>query len=335
MKLLISSHAFRPSVGGIETMSFVLAHACMDAGHEVKLVTQTPSAQLEDFPFEVIRQPGLKQLYDLVRWCDVYFQNGISLQLACPLVFVPRPWVVAHHTWISRVNGDKGWQDLLKQYMLRFATSISVSRAIAKHLPTPSITIPNCYRDEFRQLPGVPRTKQLVFLGRLVSDKGADILLRALAHLKQHKLSPELTIIGVGPEEQVLRRLAEDIGVAGQVDFVGQKTGLELVQLLNAHEILVVPSRWQEPFGLVALEGAACGCVVVGSAGGGLKEAIGPCGTTFANGDTKALAQQLALLLSSPRELKARRDRAEAHLSSYRSTKVASAYLKVLEGAAR
>jgi glycosyltransferase involved in cell wall biosynthesis len=46
------------------------------------------------------------------------------------------------------------------------------------------------------------------------------------------------------------------------VDFVGTKTDHELVKLLNTHQIMVVPSLWNEPFGLVALEGVACGCVL-------------------------------------------------------------------------
>jgi len=80
-----------------------------------------------------------------------------------------------------------------------------------------------------------------------------------------------LTIIGSGPEEYSLRKLADDIGITGQVSFLGVKRGEESARLLNQHEILVIPSRWEEPFGIVSLEGIACGCVVIGSEGGGLK----------------------------------------------------------------
>jgi glycogen(starch) synthase len=120
-----------------------------------------------------------------------------------------------------------------------------------------------------------------------------------------------------------------------QVDFVGHKNRDELVRLLNAHQIMVIPSRWQEPFGVVALEGIACGCVVVGSAGGGLKDAIGACGLTFPNGNTEALAEILYNLLLQPDKLVLYRKNASAHLANHRAAKVAGEYLKVLAKAAR
>ena len=103
------------------------------------------------------------------------------------------------------------------------------------------------------------------------------------------------------------------------------------MQLLNAHQILVIPSRWQEPFGIVALEGIACGCVVVGSEGGGLKEAIGDCGPTFPNGDVQALTQTLVELLTNTGKLSTYRANAASHLSHHTSKAVAKAYLQVLE----
>src|SRR5213079_3168482 len=132
---------------------------------------------------------------------------------------------------------------------------------------------------------------------RLVSDKGADLVLRAMKILHQGNLKPDLTIVGSGPEEKSLQRLARELALDRQVTFAGPKAGEELATLLNRHQILVIPSRWAEPFGIVALEGIACGCAVVGSSDGGLKEAIGPCGVTFENGNENALANCLAKLL--------------------------------------
>lgn len=78
---------------------------------------------------------------------------------------------------------------------------------------------------------------------------------------------------------------------------------------------MVVPSLWDEPFKIVALEGIACGCVVVGSKGGGLKDAIGPCGLTFDNGDVAGLTAQLINLLANLDQLTAYRKKAKEHLS--------------------
>ncbi len=182
-------------------------------------------------------------------------------------------------------------------------------------------------------MPGVARDKDLVFLGRLVSDKGADLLLDALANLKTRGLAPRLTIIGRGPEEPNLRRQAAELGITDQVEFAGLQTGEDLARALNAHKILVVPSRWQEPFGIVALEGIACGCVVIGSEGGGLKDAIGPCGVTFPNGDVERLADALASLLAHPERLADYRASAASHLARHKKADVARAYLEVFDAA--
>ena len=103
-----------------------------------------------------------------------------------------------------------------------------------------------------------------------------------------------------------------------------------MAELLNRHRILVVPSRWAEPFGIVALEGIACGCVVVGSENGGLKEAIGPCGITFENGNVRALADQLKRLLNEPEAQASFRQHAVEHLAKFQSDAVAAACLRLM-----
>ena len=99
---------------------------------------------------------------------------------------------------------------------------------------------------------------------------------------------------------------------------------------MNQHAIIVIPSRWAEPFGVVALEGIACGCIAVGSADGGLPDAIGDCGMTFYNGDSENLADRLAdLLRYSELRQKFRAARA-AHLAQFRAHSVAQRYLALL-----
>jgi glycosyltransferase involved in cell wall biosynthesis len=336
MKILIYSPLFYPSIGGLEAVISILAHEFIEQGHEVKLVSQTLAIDSKTFPFEVIRRPKPNQLLSLTNWCDIYFQGCISLKGLWPWLVARKPLIVTHQTWYRRSSGSLSWQDYLKYLATQFTTNISASYALAQHIPAPSVVIPNPYREDiFYEMPKIERGKELAFLGRLVSDKGADLLIEALAHLKASGLTPRLTIIGSGPEELKLRQQVEKLNLTGQIDFVGVKVAQELAQLLNAHHILVVPSRWQEPFGIVALEGIACGCIVVGSEAGGLKEAIGSCGVTFPNGDVKALTQVLAKLLSSPDELSNYRATAAAHLSHHQKTTVAKAYLQVFERAIR
>jgi glycosyltransferase involved in cell wall biosynthesis len=334
MKVLIYSPLFYPSIGGLETVVSILAHEFLHQGWQVKLVSQTSDVDSKCFPFEVIRRPNSQNFLKLMRWCDVYFQPNISLKGIWLLPISFKPWVVAHNSWYTRTDGSLSWQDYLKHFLLRFATGISVSQAVAAHVSNQSTVIPNPYREDiFHEISGIFRDKELVFLGRLVSDKGADLLLDALANIKVLGLTPRLTIIGTGPEESKLRQQVKDLDLSDRVEFVGVKVEQELAQLLNSHQIMVVPSRWQEPFGVVALEGIACGCAIVGSDGGGLKEAIGPCGATFPNGDVQALTQVLANLLTHPEQLTQYRQSAASHLSRHRKADVAKAYLQVFERA--
>jgi glycosyltransferase involved in cell wall biosynthesis len=333
MNVLIYSPAFLPSIGGIELGQALLAERLAGRGHQVTVATTTPSDRPDELPYRVLRRPGPAALLRAVAACDVFFQANVSLRGLWPLLLVRRPWAVSHHSWYRRPDGRIAWQDRLKRRLLRHASvSIAVSHAFARDLDTPCEVIPNPYRDElFRVLPGVERDRDLLFVGRLVSDKGVDVLLAALARLAATGTRPRLTVVGEGPELPRLRQQAERLALQAQVDFAGARTGEPLVALLNRHRILVVPSRYDEPFGVVALEGIACGCVVVGSAGGGLPEAIGPCGATFRNGDAADLAAVLAGLLADPARLAALRAGAREHLAAHASERIARRYLEALE----
>jgi glycosyltransferase involved in cell wall biosynthesis len=103
-----------------------------------------------------------------------------------------------------------------------------------------------------------------------------------------------------------------------------------LARLLNRHRVLVVPSLCAEGFGLAALEGIACGCVVLGSKVGGLPEAIGCCGATFRADDAEELAEMLGEMLRSPEQLERFRTDAEQHLEKHRPDAVARRYLESL-----
>jgi glycogen synthase len=336
VKILIGSHRFSPDVGGIETASALLATEFAALGQEVRLVTETAQKDREPWPFQVFRQPSLRSLVEHARWCEIFFQNNISLRSLFAAFLCRKPWVVAHQTWITRVNGTLSWRDHLKRFLLRFATNVAISESIANNIRVRCHRIGNPYRsDVFNLLPNRLRDRQIAFLGRLVSDKGLDILIKALGLLRASDINPKLTVIGSGPEESAMRELASTCQVRKQIEFLGLRTGSELAEILNAHQIMVVPSRWSEPFGIVALEGIACGCVVVGSENGGLREAIGPCGLTFTNGSVEGLAATLRMLLSDAKLCETLRANREEHLVRFEARTVAREYLRVFEGVAR
>jgi glycosyltransferase involved in cell wall biosynthesis len=123
-----------------------------------------------------------------------------------------------------------------------------------------------------------------------------------------------------------------DLKLAATVEFVGSQIGAQLAETLNRHRILVVPSRWPEPFGIVALEAIACGCVVVGSDQGGLPEAIGGCGITFPNNDARALAQSLTAVIKDSAWRETLLSHADSHLAKFDKSRVAQTYLELFNG---
>ncbi len=332
MRILLLSYAFAPSVGGIETVSRLLAEEFLRAGHELKLITDTPDTEPNQFPYPVFRRPRARQLFALHSWAEIVFHNNISLNYAWPLLLFRRPWFVAHHIWIGD-SPRPHWRERLKLRLLRFATNISISRAVARSLPVPAEIVGDPYDDSIFFSAGAvsPQTAtDLIYTGRLVSDKGVDLLLQAVARLRGRGLRPGLTIAGDGSDKTALQNLAAELGLESQVTFVGQKAPAELAALLRAHRVHIVPSRWEEPFGIVALEGLACGCELVIAESGGLVEAAGGCATVFKRGDAAALEAALAEVLS-PNRVRSDPVRRRAHLQQHTKAAVARRYLDLFQ----
>ncbi len=110
---------------------------------------------------------------------------------------------------------------------------------------------------------------QLLFVGRIRRTKGVDTVIEALAQLPE----AQLTLIGKGdPDyEQEVRALADELGVSDRMTWA-TATRDELRQRYADADVLVFPSRWREPLGLVPLEAMACGTPVVATGRGGSGE---------------------------------------------------------------
>lgn len=332
MRILLCSHVFPPHVGGIETVSAILAERWVCVGASVTVVTQTPGDQISK-NYKIVRRPPLSRLRSLAKEVDIIFQNNISLRTLVPLLASRKPIVIAHQTWLNRSEGRRGWQDYLKLSILPLCRNIAISKAIAESLPVRSVVIGNPFEsNEFVHSAVDSRPKDIVFMGRLVSDKGCDLVLRALTILKAEGICPSFSVIGDGPEMPTLRRVAAETGLSSQVRFCGalrEGRGKEVAQ----HKIMVVPSVWAEPFGVVALEGIAAGCAIAASNTGGLPEAVGPCGLLFPNGNVEALAAVLRQLLVDSSLRESLIAGSACHLQEFHPEAVAKRYLQVFETA--
>lgn len=336
MKILICTPTFKPVIGGIETVGALLAERFGVDGHEVIVATLAANGTRGDeLDYPVARAPGLPLLRRMGAWADVVLHNQISLRLAAPLATLRTPSVVMHHAWLPR-HGPGRWAGAAKRALAAQSVNLAVSQALADSLPMPCEVVPNPYaNDVFLPMPAITRRRDLVFVGRWVSDKGVELLLQALVRLRARGALPTLTLIGEGPEEAALRARVAEWGLDAQVSFAGPRRGRVLAALLNAHRVVVVPSVWDEPFGLAAIEGMACGCVPVVSRSGGLPQAVGAAGVLFDKGDAGALADAIGSVLSDQALRQRLRAAAAAQLMPHRAGPAARRVLSVLQAAAQ
>lgn len=134
----------------------------------------------------------------------------------------------------------------------------------------------------------VPGPVDLLYAGQLLRGKGVHVLLRAMALMRRPRT---LDVVGTGNFEPYLRQLAERLGVAERVRWRGAVPNA--ADWMAAAACVVVPSVWQEPYGLVAAEAVALGRPVVASDVGGLPEACGGRAVLVPPGNAEALAAAL------------------------------------------
>jgi glycosyltransferase involved in cell wall biosynthesis len=186
--------------------------------------------------------------------------------------------------------------------------------------------------------PGDEPRDELLFVGRLDRQKGAEIALRALALLDGPAAGLALRVVGGGPEEPALRRLAGELGVAGRVRWDGHLSQADLAGRYRRAAALLVPGR-DEGLGLVAVEGQLSGAPVVAAASGGLLDVVadGRTGRTFPPGEPGALARAVESTLAdrdaTARMAKAAREQAAARFGPAGAARAyAAVYAEAIEG---
>ncbi len=174
-------------------------------------------------------------------------------------------------------------------------------RLMAGGIDPVEVIVPGVVEREMRPPLGEPPL--IAFGGRLVWEKGADVLLRAFARVRKRVPAARLLIAGDGPERAALERLAIDLRVERASCFLGHIPRAELERRFEGAWVQVLPGRWQEPFGLAAAEAMMRGTAVVASAGGGPSELVIPdrTGLLVPPGDIDALTGAL-LHIATDRE---------------------------------
>jgi glycosyltransferase involved in cell wall biosynthesis len=139
------------------------------------------------------------------------------------------------------------------------------------------------------------------YAGRFVEEKG---LLDLIEALRQCPPDVHLLLIGNGPLKPVLDQLAKDPALAGRITLLDSKPLQELPTLMNAMDVLVLPSqttpRWKEQFGRVLIEANACGTPVIGSDSGAIPDVISGAGLIVPERNPAALAGAIRALRDFP-----------------------------------
>ncbi len=163
------------------------------------------------------------------------------------------------------------------------------------------------YPAEFPPDPTPPTARvsrnKVLFLGRLTEDKGGARAVEVTAHCQRALGRPlHLTLAGEGPELAHCQRLALDLGI--ETDFAGWVGADRRMALLRSADVLIVPSLWPEPFGIVGIEAASVGLPAVAYGVGGIVDWLrsGESGE-LADGEqfgSEALAKALERALRDP-----------------------------------
>ena len=313
MRILLLGPTPQMGKGGIETQLEQLIPALQQLGHHCEAIDtfhQPWSAQLAG------------RLARTLTRCDVVCMMGLHLKAYSLCLLIGRPVMVSFHI----EPGGGLWRQICHHLMMRHLRAVYNSAFVASRChfgPSSPVVVYPCYAaNRFPSLSvhgeaWQQRPVSVGFVGRLIPEKGAELVLQACAALRRAELT--LEVIGSGPCGAQLQALATKLQL--NVLFTGALDATGVAHALQRIQVLVIPSTWEEPFGVVMLEGLAAGCHVVASAIGGLLEAGADFATYVPAGDVVALTAALAALLDGPppKQLHAR----ERHLQRFTSSVVA------------
>jgi glycosyltransferase involved in cell wall biosynthesis len=226
--------------------------------------------------------------------------------------------------WVPLMFQMKLWRRWRRVFDLIITNSNAVKLRLLAEGIGPAEVVPNGVT---HRLPRPPFSDKptIAFAGRLVREKGADVLLRAFAKVVQQIPEARLILCGQGPERAHIEKLTAELGLAQSVSITGFRPHEEIERIFRESWVVAIPSIWEEPFGQVTLEAMSNSVAVVASRLGGLEEIVrnGQTGFLVQRGDPNAFAAALLKILGD-RELAERMGRAgrELALAEFSETKM-------------
>jgi glycosyltransferase involved in cell wall biosynthesis len=201
--------------------------------------------------------------------------------------------------WVPLMGQMRLWRHWRDAFDLVVANSQATRRRLEADGLAVDDVVPNGVA-EWPARPPLAGPPTVAFAGRLVPEKGVDVLLRAFARVAGRLPDARLLVAGDGPERGRLDALAASLGLAERATFLGHLSRPDAEAAFGGAWVQAIPSTWEEPAGVVAMEAAIRGTAVVASATGGLVEAVsaGETGLLVPPGDEQAMAAALSALLA-------------------------------------
>ena len=341
---LFITNDFGPRAGGIETF----VHGLIERLPKGSVIVYTSAqANAQTFDAEWLLKYGVEVIRDrskillptprVIKACQKLISNRklskVAFGAAAPLAMMARAMrsagaqkVVAlthgHEVWWAKVPPFS----FAIRYMGKNIDAITylgdytrgeISKALSEADASKLVQIaPGIDVDHFiptdssnlRAELGLTDKSVIISVGRLVHRKGQDKLIAALPEIKTAVPNVHLVLVGVGPHQDYLEKLALKLNVSDCVTFIGRINYAELPKYICLGDIFAMPSRSRffglevEGLGIVYLEASACGLPVVGGKSGGAPDAVlvGETGMVVDGTNSSEIADACIELLNNP-----------------------------------
>lgn len=275
-KLRVAVFVRNPNAGGgIQIFAKELAER-LPGDIEMCFISKKKISELSK-GISLLSESCIKNFKFNLRSFDIILMHQFSIKFYLIARLANRPIIVVSHIWDMKKQDFKSVSNRqIKKLLLRDRklNLIFVSESVKHNLGLRGEVIPN--RSPFSRIISNHDVakKDLLFVGRFTVEKGVHVFLEIVKYLNISNYHPvSATMIGEGPEIRNLEKSIIDLNLREQVKLVPWISREALKKIYIEHRILIVPSIWDEPYGLVAAEGMSLGLKVFCSNRPGLIEA--------------------------------------------------------------
>ncbi len=291
-------------------------------------------AALRPGPLEALLGRNRAQARAAARWLRDHPQDILEVHNRAPMALhlaralAPLPVVLVLHNAAASSGGLRSPAErtaLLRRVRAVVCVSDFLRRGflegLAPHLAPRVHVLPNPHDMSVFPAPAAERARLILFVGRLNAEKGADSFVQACALALPRLPGWRAAMVGDAwfggrADTPFVTRLRAEAAAAG-VEMLGYLDHAATLALMAGAAMVVMPNRWEEPFGRVAQEALASGAALIASRRGGLPEAAGAAALYVDPDRPEAIAAAIAQLAGDPQERAARAARGHAHLAAF------------------